>query len=181
MCIVCKKYSRHYKLFRLNRCLLDCQNLELNIRGFSHLKKGKIIPGEDPGPPHKNHLDTLPSYAPGEVNRSGEPASYVELCCAEDDRTAHSFLLPLQTRALLSVGIVKRQGPPVLREKLPMSISSRTEYISETSLHWLCQSAQNPSVWQRFCHQQFFCGNRCFPLPCFPRHLPLFAFACCSL
>ena len=37
--------------------------LELNFRGLATLKR-KIFPGEEPGPPHKNHLDTLPSYAP---------------------------------------------------------------------------------------------------------------------
>ena len=37
--------------------------LELNFRGLATLK-WKNFPGRTPGPPHKNHLDTLPSYAP---------------------------------------------------------------------------------------------------------------------
>ena len=38
--------------------------LELNFRGFSPLKKEIFSGGGPPDPRHKNHLNTLPSYAP---------------------------------------------------------------------------------------------------------------------
>ena len=72
-------------------CLGLPKCLELNIRGFSHLKMEKISGGGPPDPPHKNHLDTQPSYAPGCCR------NILDLASTNMPRSAASYrsLLPL--------------------------------------------------------------------------------------
>ena len=67
------------------------------------------------------------------VARSILRANYVELCCAENHRTADSCLAPSETKALLSVAISSRAGstcPP--RNLTNVDIESNRIHFSET-------------------------------------------------